>query len=108
MAANFCYWDAKSKADTIVIIVNQTVVTALLSVALLRMPNLYRLYRSHFQINVAKIALIHAIVIAWGISSHTIIQFNPPLTTTRSWCSSTCRRRWTARACRLTRSCTRC
>jgi hypothetical protein len=31
MGDTFCYWDAKSRADLIIIIVNQTVVTVLLS-----------------------------------------------------------------------------
>lgn len=45
MTSSFCYWDAKSRTDAIIIVVNQTIVSALLVVAALRIPTLYRLYR---------------------------------------------------------------
>lgn len=45
MNQDFCYWDAKSKKDVIVIMINQSIVTTILINAIIRMPYFYRLSR---------------------------------------------------------------
>ncbi len=67
MGLDFCYWDARSKADAIVIIINQCIVASILLTALLRLPNLYAL-RKHLRINVGRIGAIHILVIFWGVA----------------------------------------
>jgi hypothetical protein len=84
MVDTFCYWDAKSKPDLIIIIINQTIVTVLLSITALRMPNLLRLWKSGLSIDVRKITLIHALIIAWALSTPPPIQSNQPSISTPS------------------------
>lgn len=47
MNQNFCYWDAKSKKDVIVIIINQSIVATILITALIRMLYFYRLIKQN-------------------------------------------------------------
>lgn len=73
MGLDFCYWDARSKADAIVIIINQCLVTSIFLAALLRLPNLYTL-RNHLPINVGRIGVIHALVLLWG-AAQSVVNF---------------------------------
>jgi hypothetical protein len=73
MGTDFCYWDARSKADAIVIIVNQCIVATLFLTAALRLPNLYAL-RTHLPINVGRIGAIHALVILWA-AAQSVVNF---------------------------------
>lgn len=73
----FCYWDAKSKLDLVVIIVNQTIVTTIAIVAILRLPNLLSLSHSKLNIQITRILLIHSLIILWAICNPCIIQANP-------------------------------
>lgn len=93
MVDTFCYWDAKSKPDLIIIIINQTIVTVLLSIPTLRIPNLLRLCRDGLSIDVRKITLIHALIIAWALSPSLPMQSNQQSITTPSVSSSTWARR---------------
>lgn len=64
---DFCYWDAKSKTDTIVIITNQSMVTAILVITLCRIPNFLSLIRKDMNIDIKKIAIIHIIILVWAV-----------------------------------------
>lgn len=71
---DFCYWDAKSKTDTIVIITNQSMVTAILMITLCRIPNFIALIRKDMNIDIKKIAIIHIIILVWAICQ-TIVNY---------------------------------
>jgi hypothetical protein len=66
---NFCFWDARSRHDTILIFINESLVTALLVIALLRLPALLQLSANRIAIDIKKIVIIHGLVIAWAIST---------------------------------------
>lgn len=71
MGTDFCYWDARSKADALVIITNQCIVTTIFFTAALRLPNLYRVRKS-LPINVARIGAIHGLVLLWAAAQSIV------------------------------------
>lgn len=73
MTDRFCYWDAKSRVDTIIIVINQTIVMTFLVIAVLRLIMLWRL-PSALMIDVRKIAIIHGLVVFWGTGANCITQ----------------------------------
>lgn len=92
MADRFCYWDAKSRPDIIVIIFNQTVVTTFFVIAVLRLIMLRRL-PSGLTIDVRMIAMIHLLVLFWTMGYCYLIQCSSPSTTTPSSPICTCQKR---------------
>jgi len=73
MGVDFCYWDARSRSDAMVIIVNQCIVSTILITAALRMPKLLSLDKT-LPINVTRITAIHALVLLWA-GSQSIVNF---------------------------------
>lgn len=71
MGEDFCYWDARSKADAIVIMVNQCIVATIFLTAALRLPRLYAL-RSQLPINVGRIGGIHLLVLLWAVAQSAV------------------------------------
>lgn len=65
---NFCYWDAKSKEDLIIIIVNQSITATIGITAFLRMPTILQLYRQKNE-RIKTLLLVHVLVLLWSISS---------------------------------------
>jgi hypothetical protein len=71
MGLDFCYWDARSRTDVLIIISNQCIVTTIFLTAALRLPNLYTI-RKTLPINVTRIVAIHALVLLWGAAQSVV------------------------------------
>jgi len=65
---DFCYWDAKSQEDLIIIIINQTITATIGITAVLRMPTLFQLYEQR-NTRISTLMLVHILVLLWSISS---------------------------------------
>lgn len=64
---DFCYWDAKSKEDVLIIIFNQTVTSAIALTALFRLPALLSLSRKQPSVRLNTLLFVHLLALLWGV-----------------------------------------